>query len=98
MARNSKTFLLIFISLIFIELIIGFISLSFGGVIPNNPVIGFIAKFFNYLVLLSSLPLSLYDKSYPYYAMVSTPITFGLIILNLVLQTIIIKFLFFRKK
>jgi len=87
----------IFVILILLELLIGLISTSFGGVANNNSILGVLALFFNYLMHLLSYPLFLINNSYPYYAIMDLSKLLGLIFLNTLLQSIIIWLLFYRK-
>lgn len=87
-----KYFLKLLFILLFIEITIGFLSL----IDDNFPEI--IKDFIHIIIYLISLPLSLIDRTYPFYAEGSLFFQFFLFTLNLIIQTAIAYFILRRTK
>jgi len=79
-----KHFFKIFFILLIIQIIIGFTNLL------NSNLPEIIQQIFHLLNVLISLPLSMIDRTYPFYALGSLSFQIFLFVLNLSLQTLII--------
>ncbi len=79
-----KHFFKIFFTLFLIQIIIGFTNLLSA----NLPEV--IQQIFHLLNVLISLPLSMIDRTYPFYALGSLSFQIFLFVLNLSLQTLIV--------
>ena len=85
-----KYFLKLFLILLFSEITIGFLSL----IDDNFPEI--IKNFIHIIMYLISLPLSLIDRTYPFYAEGSLLFQIFLFLVNLIIQTAIAYFILRR--
>jgi hypothetical protein len=86
---KSKLFIKIFFSLMFFEIVIVILS----TVIHQMTDLKILGSIITILVTFCSLPLYLFDKTYPFYAIGTLGFQLGLMFFNLLIQTIILYFL-----
>lgn len=84
-----KLFLKLFFTLLLVEIFIGFSALF----VYQKTDLDTLGSILNFLIIIASFPMYLYDKTYPFYANVSTSLLLLLVFLNILIQAFFIQYL-----